>query len=141
MQVHLIFVSCLRNLTQSCLRAPVMRSVANTRMYWTISARLEAFSRTLPPFSPPTSRLLYELTSFSIVCIRCSFLTLSTDRIRFNWSSVRLPARTAPSQGICKLVRSGHLYQLDRKTYWARSDVALNAGQVCWRAERHLGND
>lgn len=36
-----------------------------------------------------------------MVCFLCSLRTLSTDLILFNWSSVRLPARTAPSQGIC----------------------------------------
>ena len=75
---------------------PLMRSFANTRMYCTISVRLAAFSRTLPPFEPIRSALKLA-GSPSTVCRRCSFLTLSTDLIFLSCSSVRLPARTAPS--------------------------------------------
>jgi len=82
------------------LRLPWIKSDANTKIYWTISVLREADSKTLFPCAPPASKLVYPGRSASIVWMRCSFRTLSTALIFLRWSSVMLPARTAPSQGI-----------------------------------------
>lgn len=76
---------------------PLIKSAASTSMYCCISALFVALSNTLPPSLPPTRRLLYVSTSFSIVCFLCSFRTLSTDLIVLSWLSVKFPALTAPS--------------------------------------------
>lgn len=69
-------------------------------MYCTTSWRLAADSSTLFFPEPPTNRERYPSRSASTVWLRTSRLTLSTARMRASWSSVRVPARTAPSHGI-----------------------------------------
>lgn len=76
------------------------RSLSRTKMYCTTSVLFRASSSTLGLPSSPTNSIRYPSRSPSTVCVRASFFARSTALILANWSSVRVPARTAPSQGI-----------------------------------------
>ena len=64
------------------------------------SVRLIALSKMLLLSRLPRSKSVYVWTSLSIVCFRCSFRTLSMERIFFKSASLSVFARTAPSQEI-----------------------------------------
>jgi len=43
--------------TRGCASAPLSKSAASTRIYWTMSVRRDAASSTLLPSGPPASRV------------------------------------------------------------------------------------
>ena len=103
-------------------------------MYCEMSWRLAAASKMLGRPLPPSNRATKAATSASMVCLRASLRTLSTDLIWRRSASVMVLARTAPSH---EMGRARMLFCSAKMYAGGSSDMATTSGTRSqgWRAD------